>query len=380
MARKICIFCSHYFPYLGGVERYTYHLAKALMERGDKVVIVTSNDMHLETFTFMEGIPVFRMPCFNLLDGRYPVSKPDRVFWSIHRRLKQVGFDLVIIQTRFYLHSLYGIAFASRIKAKSIVLDHGTSHMTVGNRFADTVGGWFEHALTAVERMGCRDFYGVSKACCRWLAHFHIRAKGTLYNAVDAEGIEQMLTRPVRNFREEYGLQPEDIVVTYTGRLVKEKGILNLIKAVKDIPEEKRVFLMIAGDGEEWDAVCAKRSERICPLGRLSFEEVISLLGQTDIYCLPTDYPEGFPTSVLEAAAAGCYVVTTRRGGSQELILNEGYGMIMRDNRPETIRKALLSVLDDVEGRKAAAQRAKERLLKNFTWERTAGHIHHLGL
>ena len=59
MARKICIFCSHYFPYLGGVERYTYHLARALMEQGDKVVIVTSNDMHLETFSYMEGIPVF---------------------------------------------------------------------------------------------------------------------------------------------------------------------------------------------------------------------------------------------------------------------------------------------------------------------------------
>lgn len=380
MARKICIFCSHYFPYLGGVERYTYHLARALMEQGDKVVIVTSNDMHLETFSYMKGIPVFRMPCFNMLDGRYPVSKPDRTFWKIHRRLKRAGFDLVIVQTRFYLHSLYGIIFANRSKAKCIVLDHGTSHMTVGNRFADTVGGWFEHALTAAERMGCHDFYGVSKACCRWLAHFHIRAKGTLYNAVDAAEIEGILNHPVKDYRAEYGLQPEDIVVTYTGRLVREKGILNLMKAVRDIPEEKRVFLMIAGDGEEWDAVCAGKSERILPLGRLSFEEVISLLGQTDIYCLPTDYPEGFPTSVLEAAAAGCYVITTSRGGSRELILDEGYGMIMRDNRPETIRNSLLSVLDDSEGRNKAAKRAKERLLKNFTWERTADQIHHLGL
>ena len=28
MAKKICIFSSHYFPYLGGVENYTYNLAK----------------------------------------------------------------------------------------------------------------------------------------------------------------------------------------------------------------------------------------------------------------------------------------------------------------------------------------------------------------
>ena len=69
-----------------------------------------------------------------------------------------------------YLHSLYGIVFANRIKARSIVLDHGTSHMTVGNRFADTVGGWFEHALTAAERMGCHDFTGCRRrAAVGWL-------------------------------------------------------------------------------------------------------------------------------------------------------------------------------------------------------------------
>lgn len=35
-SRKIAIFCSHYYPYLGGVENYTAHLAGELKKRGDR--------------------------------------------------------------------------------------------------------------------------------------------------------------------------------------------------------------------------------------------------------------------------------------------------------------------------------------------------------
>ena len=77
------------------------------------------------------------------------------------------------------------------------------------------------------------------------------------------------------------------------------------------------------------EAVKELESKRIKPLGRLDFKDIVSLLGQAEIYCLPTEYPEGFPTSVLEAAAAGCYVITTNRGGSGELILDKSYGTIL---------------------------------------------------
>ena len=62
------------------------------------------------------------------------------------------------------------------------------------------------------------------------------------------------------------------------------------------------------------DRVRSMEDEHIIPLGRLQFEEIVSLLGQADIYCFPTDYPEGFPTVVLEAAAAGVLCDHHRQG------------------------------------------------------------------
>lgn len=375
---NICIFSSHYFPYLGGVENYTGHLAQTLTEQGDKVVVVTSNESSLDTYEKMNGIPVFRMPCFNLLDGRFPVSKPNTLFWKIHRRLMKVNFDLIIVQTRFYPHSLYGTWFAKQQNARCIVVDHGTSHMTIGSLFWDKLGAVYEHGITALLKKNCHGFYGVSQNCCQWLRHFGIEPSGTLYNAVDPKEIEQYVEHPVRDFRREYHLSDEVEIITYTGRLVKEKGILNLIEAVENLPKETKAVLMIAGDGDEMEHVKERANERIIPLGRLSLQEVAALLGQTDIYCLPTDYPEGFPTSVLEAAAAGCFVITTKRGGSEELICDRSMGIIMEDNQPATIKNSLMEVLGQKEQRQEAAARAKTRLYEYFTWDKTAEKVKRL--
>ena len=103
MKRRYCIFAAQYFPHLGGVERYTYNLAKKLIEAGDEVTVVTSNVQRIASYEKMEGITVYRMPCINLLDGRYPVLKFNGDFRKIHHILREKNFDFVIVNTRFYI-------------------------------------------------------------------------------------------------------------------------------------------------------------------------------------------------------------------------------------------------------------------------------------
>ena len=93
-SKTYCIFAAQYFPHLGGVERYTYNLAKQLIQDGNKVIIVTSNVYHLKNHELVNGIPVYRIPCYNLLEGRYPVIKFNKEFWWIHRKLKSKKIDI----------------------------------------------------------------------------------------------------------------------------------------------------------------------------------------------------------------------------------------------------------------------------------------------
>lgn len=378
MNRRICIFTAHYFPYLGGVESYTYNLSKALKALGDDVIIVTSNDMNLKVYEKMDDIPVYRMPCFNLMGGRIPISKINQEFIKIEKKISKEHFDLVIINTRFYPHTVYGAWFARRHNIRCIILDHGTSHVKVGNHAADIAFAAMEHGLTFIEKRLCKEFFGVSKACCRWLGHFRIKPKGVLYNAVDIKKIESAIQNPVCSFKDKLCLSDDTLIITFTGRLLKEKGILNLTEAVNQLPAELNACLLIAGDGDEMDNVKKQSGIRVKVLGRLSFEEVAALLRETDIFCLPTEYPEGFPTSVLEAAAAGCYVITTDKGGSKELIRDKSYGRILTEATPKKICDAIVEAALNENLRKNASVKAEERVRQMFTWEHTAKQVHAL--
>ena len=90
-SKTYCIFAAQYFPHLGGVERYTYNLAKQLIQDGNKVIIVTSNVYHLKNHELVNGIPVYRIPCYNLLEGRYPVIKFNKEFEHGAKYMKPDG-------------------------------------------------------------------------------------------------------------------------------------------------------------------------------------------------------------------------------------------------------------------------------------------------
>lgn len=370
MGKHYVIFSALYLPNLGGVERFTYNLAKKLTTRGDRVTVVTSNEQGIQPYEKTEGIEVYRLPCFSLLGGRFPITKKNREHRALMERLEEDVCDFVIVNTRYYVHSLLGVKFAKKRGIPCITIEHGTSHLSIDSPMFDRLGQWFEHFQTWRIRHYCRHFYGVSQNCCNWLTHFGIQPEGTVYNAIDLDQIQSYLHHPVVSYRAQFSLKENAKIIAYTGRLVREKGILNLMEAVRRINlSDPNVYLLIAGDGDLREQVEKGLSETIFLLGKIEFSQVISLLKETDVFCLPTVYPEGFPTSVLEAAACGCFVVTTDRGGSKELLLDESYGRVMEGNSPDEVYTNLSAALADDGYRAEAVQKCYDRLVANFTWD-----------
>lgn len=371
-----CIFSAQYLPHLGGVERYTYNLAKTLKEKGNNVIVVTSRIDKLPESEMMDGIRVYRLPCINLLDGRYPVLK----FWNkryrvIKKRLSKYHIKFLLVNTRFYLHSLAGVKFGYKNKIKTIMVDHGTSHLSVHNRIFDTIGGWWEHIITWRDKRYSNDFYGVSLASCEWLKHFKIEAKGALYNALNMNDINALINNRNKNVRKKYNIPAGAKIIAFTGRLLEEKGIIPLVSSVEKICENRDdVYLVLAGDGPLEDYVNEHKSNHIIPAGRLEYQDVISLLVESDIFCMPS-FSEGFSTSVLEAVACKCYVITTERGGSKEIIVSKEYGTIIKNNNEKLVYDALLEVLDNKDMRDRACNNSYNKLINEFTWDVTADKV-----
>ena len=107
-------------------------------------------------------------------------------------------------------------------------------------------------------------------------------------------------------------------------------------------------------------------------------KKVISLLKQSDIYCLPSD-SEGFPTGVVEAVICKCITVIAPYGGAKELVKNENYGIVMQNNSKIEIEKCLEKAINlSDEERKRIVDNVYERFLKGFTWKKTCDNLEKL--
>src|SRR5699024_9045968 len=131
----------------------------------------------------------------------------------------------------------------------AIVVDHSTGHLPMGSGPLRAAGEIYEHLAAAVLRHYKMRFYGVSRAVCRWLEHFGIKAEGQLYNAVDPAEVRALAHAPdAVDWRSELGLAPGTPLAAFVGRIIPEKGVAELIEAftAAAVPG---AALAVAGDG-----------------------------------------------------------------------------------------------------------------------------------
>lgn len=361
------MFSAQYLPHMGGIENFTYNISKELLSRGNKVTVVTNNTVSSSSFEMLDEIEVLRFDCYNFIDGRFPVYKKNSIYKKIFNHLDKQSYDLVIVNARFYFHSILAAKYANKHNIPVIVIDHGTSHLTVHNKVLDYFGGLFEHWLTNRLKKYCNSFYGVSKASSLWLEHFGITSKGEIYNAIDIKRIESIKETSNNKYRKQYKIPSDAIVVSFTGRLIKEKGILQLVHAIQKINQERdMVYCMIAGEGPLMETLSKMNDPHILILGRLSFVEVIHMLVESNIFCLPSD-SEGFSTSILEAAACKNYIVTTARGGAKEVLLDDTYGLVIDNNDEVSVYNALIETINN-SNRNLGIEKTYDNVNCNFTW------------
>lgn len=368
---KYIIFSALFVPNIGGVERYTYNLAKSLIEKKHDVVVITSNASKLK-YENMEKIKIYRLPTLFFLDGRLPILLPSKYLKKVLGNLKA---DYVIINSRFYTHSLCGIRFSEKNHIPYIIIEHGSGHLTLNNCFIDKILHYYDHKITNYVKKHCLNFYGVSHACNKWLLHFGIEAKGTVYNAINNNEIQEIIAKSNEDVRSKLGLTSTSIIITFSGRLISQKGVMKLIDAIELLKTEiGNICLVIVGNGKLFNKIKKKENSYIKVLGQQKFEDIIVLLSQSDIFCLPTEYPEGLPTSVLEAAAAKCFIITSNFGGSSELLIDNKHGVITQSD-PEEISKSIYDVINNPSYRLEATGLTYKRLLRMFTWESTSEKI-----
>jgi len=369
--KSICIVSSQCLPHIGGIEQYVDNFSRELVRRGHFVTVLTSEMKDVPDYEKDGNFEIYRLPSMPMMEGRFPVLKYNRKLRRFNKEFKKRKFDIMLVNMRFYVISLYAVRLAKKMHVRCIMLDHGTSHLNTGGKISSKLGEWFEHSITWLEKKYCKEFAGVSRATLKWIQHFHIKSDIVLYNAIDVDKFNQIKKKAKKDFRKELGIPENDIIIAFVGRITIEKGIRELVHVVNKINQTRKdVWLIAAGKGYLTKELTAIKCDHIHLVGQISMENVIALLQTSEIFCLPS-VSEGFPTCVLEAAMCNSFVITTFRGGAKEFIINRDYGIILPDNNEEGLYRAIMQVLSQKKYREHAVRLCYQRVLENYTWEQT---------
>lgn len=154
----------------------------------------------------------------------------------------------------------------------------------------------------------------------------------TVYNGIDLERFYQ--ATPID--RKTLGFKEDDFIVVYSGRLIKEKGIEELIDAfiqLKDYPSIKLLilggsFYGISQNNPFLDTLkkkCETIKNQIVFTGFIPYEQLPNYLKVGDVAVVPSMWEEPFGLTCVEAMAAGLPLITTNSGGIPEICMNAAH-------------------------------------------------------
>lgn len=153
-----------------------------------------------------------------------------------------------------------------------------------------------------------------------------------LYNMIDIDKYAHY--RVVSNDKSNYYL--------YLGRLSYEKGLMNLLKAFKHLPNTK---LKIAGTGplcpELKNYIDNNNLTNVELLGFLSGDELYNTISKARFLVIPSEWYENNPISVIESLALGTPVIGSNIGGIPELVINNLTGYLHEPGNYKGIEKVI---------------------------------------
>jgi len=173
----------------------------------------------------------------------------------------------------------------------------------------------------------------------------------------------------VNRLKNELNIYENDIVFGFVGRLVRDKGINELIEAWSYFSKKyNNVKLLLVGPIEERDQISQKtieiiyKNDSIIHVGEV--EDTVMYYALMNIFVLPS-YREGFPTVILEASSMELPIITTNATGCREAIVEGETGIITSINA-EDICQSFEFFIQNLDKQKEFGIKGREFIIKNF--------------
>jgi glycosyltransferase involved in cell wall biosynthesis len=168
----------------------------------------------------------------------------------------------------------------------------------------------------------------------------------------------------------QYGIPTDALVIGFVGRIVRDKGIAELVSAWKTLCKEfPKLHLLMVGEFEPQDPVSPEVKHSLNNDSRIHMTGMTwntpQLYAAMDVLVLPT-YREGFPVVPLEAAAMQLPIVATRIPGCIDAVQDGITGTLIPPRNAEALVEAIRGYLKNSELRVQHGQAGRDRVLRDF--------------
>jgi len=190
---------------------------------------------------------------------------------------------------------------------------------------------------------------------------------------VDVEGFRRALAEspPAEQLRGELGLGTSPVIITVT-RMTRHKGIPTLLKAAAMVHQVRPdVKFLLVGPRESEGPLAITQAEidqhapYVVATGPRS--DVPALLRLADLFAFPTEYREGVPRALLEAALAGLPIVSTSMPGCCEVVRDGWSGFLVPPHAPDCLASRIIDLLGERKTAGIMAGRAEELVAEKFS-------------
>lgn len=322
--------------HIGGEETFTRNLAKALIERGHDVIAVAGGPVQIKDLN-EEDIPIAKIDitkrsALGLMKGAI----------RLQRYIEDTKPEIIHCQAA-------GPAIMGGIIRK-LGLGKGEKWVYHDHGINQNTYKWLPFFLNSLDlTITCSD-----------LEMIRLKANGVKDESIvrihsgivpgDYSFSDEMKRDLRRRYRTEFGIQKEDFLLGYIGRLSPEKGCDLLIPAIKLVLENinQGLRLLVVGDG-----ILRNKLQK----ESLAFEldkDVIFTGFRTDIpgilTCMDTlvlpSYIETFSLTTLQAMGSGIPVIASDTGGNPEQIIDNFNGLLFETGKTDSLASKIRQMID----------------------------------
>lgn len=351
---------QRYAPEIGGAETHVRAVAEELVRRGHVVTVATSLPPGSPREEMIGGVRVVRFPARHWRgDYLFPPWLPMR------------GLAGFLAAERADVIHAHSYRFATVEAAAEASRRTGTPLIVTAHGFYPPENGVVAASRVLYDRARGRRALAQSARCIAVTSHEipYYERLGVDRRRVEVvpNGLPASAFEPGDGeaFRERHGL--DGPLVVFLARLAHDKGVQDLVRAARLVPEA--TFAFCGRDAGE------ERSARRLAWANVRFlgpvPEPRDAYAASDVFCLPSHY-EAFGIVLAEAMAQGRAVVSTRVGGIPEVVGDAGVLVPPRD--PRALADALKELFAHPERRARLGALGRERS-RRYLWSSVVDRI-----